>query len=91
MTDPGPFREARRTVEALIGRPVWDPVEADVRESDLRRCQETVGSTRPLRRSNGVLLAPLLLIPPFAVGGTIGEDSRGAEADRTMDDHPPLK
>lgn len=91
MIEPRQLQEARRTVEALLGRPAWDAVEVDVRETDFRRYQEAVGSERPLRSRDGFVLAPPLFIPPFAVGGTVGEDGRRRRPGEVTIDHPAVR
>lgn len=91
MTDDHGWDEARRTVEGLIGRPAWDPVEADVTAADILRYQEAVGNTRRIEDDDGTLLAPPLFIPPFAVGGTIAEDGRRRRPGEVVIDHPAIR
>ena len=63
-------------VKALVGRAMWDPETALVRESDILRYHEALGDPMIVRDDAGVLLAPPLFLPPFHHGGTIGEDGR---------------
>jgi hydroxyacyl-ACP dehydratase HTD2-like protein with hotdog domain len=91
MTDDRGWKEARRTVEALIGRPAWEPVQAEVAATDILRYQEAVGNTRQVTDDDGTLLAPPLFIPPFAVGGTIGEDGRRRRPGEVVIDHPSIR
>ena len=64
------------SVKALIGRLMWDPETALVRDSDILRYHEALGDPMIIRDDAGVLLAPPLFLPPFHHGGTIGEDGR---------------
>lgn len=63
-------------VRALVGRPMWDPETALVKESDILRYHEAIGDTMIVRDADGVLLAPPLFLPPFHHGGSIGADGR---------------
>lgn len=91
MTDRTEWDEARRTVEELIGRPAWAPVEAEVHDADILRYQEAVRYTRPLTAPDGTMLAPPLFLPPFAVGGTIAEDGRRRRPGEVTIDHPAIR
>lgn len=65
-------------LQHLVGTPAWPAQQVEVRESDILRYVEATGCAPPRRDADGVLLAPPMFIPPFAVGGTIGEDGRRA-------------
>ncbi|MGH3763088.1 FAS1-like dehydratase domain-containing protein [Actinophytocola sp.] len=81
------WEDARRTVEALIGRQAWAPVTVAVRESDILRYAEAVGLPRPADPT----VAPTLFLPPFAVGGEVGPDGRRHRPDEVVIDHPALR
>lgn len=91
MTDSTAWNEARRAVEALLGRPAWPSVEAEVHEADILRYREAVRYPRPLTAPDGTMLAPPLFLPPFAVGGTIAEDGRRRRPGEIAIDHPAIR
>jgi hydroxyacyl-ACP dehydratase HTD2-like protein with hotdog domain len=62
-------------LRGLIGQPAWPPRSVLVRESDILRYNEATRCP-PSFGEDGSLIAPPMFIPPFAVGGSIGEDGR---------------
>ena len=61
-----------------IGQEAWPAQTVVVHEADILRYQEAVGDDIVRRDVRGRLLAPPMYLPPFAVGGDIGEDGRRA-------------
>jgi hydroxyacyl-ACP dehydratase HTD2-like protein with hotdog domain len=62
-------------IAGLVGRPMWDPETALVRDTDILRFYEMLGDD-PIYDASGTLIAPPLFLPPFHHGGVIGEDGR---------------
>jgi hydroxyacyl-ACP dehydratase HTD2-like protein with hotdog domain len=71
-------------MRALIGRAAWPPQTVEVHEADILRYLEATGDGDLRRDQAGVLLAPPMFLPPYAVGGTIGEDGRRARPGETV-------
>jgi hypothetical protein len=85
------WTQARQSVEALLGRRAWAPVEALVRASDIARYHEAIGLRPPEPGPDGSVVAPPLFLPPFAVGGQIAVDGRRRRPDEVVIDHPALR
>jgi 3-methylfumaryl-CoA hydratase len=71
-------------LQQLIGSAAWPEQQVEVHEADILRYVEATNSAPPDRDTDGVLLAPPMFLPPFAVGGTIGEDGRRARPGETV-------
>jgi hydroxyacyl-ACP dehydratase HTD2-like protein with hotdog domain len=65
-------------MRALVGTQAWPPQTIEIRESDILRYLEATGDHDLRRDEHGMLLAPPMFLPPYAVGGPIGEDGRRA-------------
>lgn len=77
-------------LRALIGRAAWPAQTVQVHEADILRYLEATGDRDIRRDEAGVLLAPSLFLPPYAVGGTIGQDGRRARPGETVIAPPGL-
>jgi 3-methylfumaryl-CoA hydratase len=71
-------------MRALIGQPQWPAQSVEVHGADILRYLEATGDSDVRRDDDGVLLAPPMFLPPFAVGGVIGEDGRRARPGETL-------
>ena len=63
-------------VRSLLGSQAWPPQQVEVHEADILRYAEATGDRADEHTEAGELLAPPMFLPPFAVGGRIGEDGR---------------
>ncbi len=74
-------------IRALVGRPMWNPETALVREEDILRYVEMLGE-EPSRDADGRWIAPPLYLPSFHHGGSIGKDGRRTRPGEIVIDAP---